>query len=192
VQHTATHCNTPIAVRCSALQCVAVCCRALQCVAVCCSVLHSVAACCRMLQRVVVRCSALQSVAVRCSMLQCVAVHWSVLQYVTKCVAVCHEVCCSMSHLHWGETTPRAQAQYQPWVAMYSRALHCVALCCSVLQYVAPTLRWNDSRSTGSMNHGVLHCVAVCCSVLQYVTPTLRWNDSLSAGAVPAVSWSVL
>jgi len=48
--------------------------------------------------------------------------------------------------------------------------LQCVAVCCRVLQCVAPPAvsRANRARVT-PLGVGVLQCIAVCCSVLQCV-----------------------
>jgi len=101
-------------------QCSAVCCIALR------SMLHSV------LQYVVVWCSMLQYVAVNCSILQCVVV----------CVAVCNAKAyytsffCSVL-----QCVLQSVVQY---------GMRCVAISCSVLQYVAVCC-------------SMLQCVAVCC-----------------------------
>jgi len=64
------------------------------------------------------------------------------------CCSVLQRVaeCCSALQAHYGRVSLNCS----------TKALLCVAVCCSVLQYVAACC-------------SVLQCVAVCCSVLQRV-----------------------
>jgi len=104
----------------------ALCCSVLQCVAVCCSALQCVALCCSALQSVLVCCSVTKKTVPpskgRCGVLQCVAVS---------------ALCCSVTNF---------------FLLPFNIHLHCVAVCCSVLQCVVV---WCN----------VLQCVSACCSV---------------------------
>jgi len=88
----------------------------------------------------------LQRFAVCCSVLQCVAVHDSLR---VSCLRV---MCVSLTGSH---------------VAVYCRALQCVALCCSVLQCVAVCC-------------SVLQCVAGCCRLFQGVAGCCRVLQSVA------------
>jgi len=80
--------------------------------------------------------------------------------------------------------------------------LRCVAVCCSVLQYVAVNVLCKMTRELmymycaavrgsvlqmlqcAAMCCNVLQCVAVCCSVLQYVADTAVCCSELQYAAV--------
>jgi len=113
--------------------------------------LHCVAACCSVLQCVAVRCSVLHCVAVRCRVFWCVAVSQKRLFHhrgVLQCVAV-SALCCSVTNF---------------FLLPFNIHLHCVAVCCSVLQCVVV---WCN----------VLQCVSACCSVTKKTV--LPSNDYL-------------
>ena len=128
--------------------CVAVCCSVLQCVAVSinkilqlCLVSHSPGVvqciasvakrvCWSMLERVAARCSVLQRVAACYSVLQCAAVCYRQDLY------VCHDSCvCMRDMTHMRHMT---------------HELLCVAVCCSVLQWLAVTWLTNHITYTGA------------------------------------------
>jgi len=200
----------------SALQCVAACYSVRQCVAVCCSVAvcctgtcgyGSLAEekivstrvkaflCCSVLHCVAVYCNVLQCLIVCCSMLLCSAVccntspdvralwqkrtsfNWFALQCVTQCVLVC--------------CNPRVVKSWIYWNPRCSRVVQCVAVCSSVMQFVAKccdllrcaTVRCNPGVVTSwifwnltccsvllrvAACYIVLHCVEVCCSAFQF------------------------
>jgi len=156
-----------VAVCCSVLQCAAVSCSVLHCVAVSRLYylfsqgrLHAGAnTCCSMLQYVTVCCSVLRCVAVFCTMLQChdfttttysvhgdctevpirVAVCCSMLQYVAVCnimqiVVVCHSILRCVAVIN--TVLQCILFLYVATTAEY-RAASCVAVCCSLLQFVA-------------------------------------------------------
>ena len=87
----------------------------------------------------------LQCVPVCCSALQCVAMRHSVLQ--------CAAVCCSAGSIT--EISNATAPKPSPFGNDFS-LLHCVAVCCSVMQCVV-------------MCCSVLQCFALCCTVLQCV-----------------------
>ena len=102
----------------------------------CCSVLWCVAVSCGMLRCVAVCCSMLQYVAVCCSVLQCAAVCRSALQrkiVLLICVPWLTHMC-AMMHSYVCRNTFR----YKPNTVCTARHMvQCVAVCCSVLQFVA-------------------------------------------------------
>jgi len=107
----------------------------------------SLTVCCSVLQCVAVCCSVLQCVAVCCSVLQCVAV-WCC---VVLCVAVRVAVCCSVLQFSIVILLHSLHFFHSPFASMGSVfGVHCVAVRCSVLQFVA------------------VCCSTVCCSVLQH------------------------
>ena len=180
---------TCVAMCCIVLHCVVVFCSALQCVAVCCGVLHCVAhmfvraraasgmgrliptwrdfsstnKCCVVLHCVALCCSVLQCVAVCCSVLLCVAGFRSVLHALLVVQGLLAACAGSL------ETNVA-------WLQLDSHVLHCVVVCCSVLQRVAAWVRcsvvqpgcgavWCSVVQCGAVWCNVVQCGAVCCDV---------------------------
>jgi len=139
----------------------------LQCVAVCCSA-------CGRYSQISAR-SVLQCVAVCCSVLQCVAVRLvDILKY-HRCALI---MCWDAGRQGTGKYSQMSSCS----------VLHCVIVCCSVLQCVAirlvdifkcqravrcSVLKWVAMccivLQCVAVCYSVLQCVAVCCSILQCV-----------------------
>jgi len=88
------------------------------------------------------------------------------------------------------------------WIELYANiaeyelmskvVLQCVALCGSMLQYVATTMLLNMSKCrrffclieccANIAEYQLIGCVALCCSVLQYVATTMLLNMSSCRG----------
>ena len=73
-------------------------------------------------------------------------------------------------------TMVRAMRYFLQDIILCCSVLHCVAVCCSMLQHVYVTWLVHVTYSTffKTLYCSVLQCVAVCCSVLQCVA--VCWN----------------
>jgi len=118
--------------------------------------------------------------SVCCSVLQCVAVYsMSHMNAVTR-----YKTRCSFSDVSWVTQYPVQNESLNFWrqlsVAGCCRVLQCAAVCCSMLQCVAPLQnesfnfwrRWSVAECCS-----VLQCVAVCCSVLHLYKTSRSISD---------------
>ena len=119
--------------------CVAFCCSALQCVAVCCSVLLCVAVCCR-------------------TYAEDSPTQILLMYHMQHTATHCNYTAPHATHIH----LQMSHVQHETLRFLFLTLLQCVAVCCSVLQWVQ------------NLAIHIPYLVAVCCSVLQCVALCCR------------------
>ena len=118
---------------------------------------------CNTLQYTAIHCSTLQDTATRCNTLQHTAAHCNTLQYCITLLLLSPSVY-SMRDLPY--VCVAVCCSVLQFVAVCCSVLPCVAVCCSVLQCVAVCCSVLQCVAACC---SVSQCVAVCCSVLQCV-----------------------